>query len=98
LVTQRITVTGTKDAGRVLLCTTFPGQPAHAGWPATTGGPVVVVGTGAALADADAGELAAPVPDVPPEAAGVLVLAVAQPVAIAATAATAAIRVASCIM
>jgi hypothetical protein len=61
---------------------------------------VVVVGTGAALADADAGGLApaAPVPDAPPVAAGVLVLAVAQPVASVARAATAAIRVASCIM
>jgi hypothetical protein len=65
---------------------------------------VVVVGTGAALADADglalpdALVLAAPVPDAPPVAAGVLVLAVAQPVASAARAATAAIRVASCIM
>jgi hypothetical protein len=100
LVTQRIAATGSKDAGSVLLWVTFAGQPRHAGWPTTRGGPVVVVGTGAALADADAGglALAAPVPDAPPVAAGVLVLAVAQPVASAARAATAAIRVASCIM
>jgi hypothetical protein len=59
---------------------------------------VVVVGTGAALADAGGLALAPPVPDAPPVAAGVLVLAVAQPEASAARAATAAIRVASCIM
>jgi hypothetical protein len=65
---------------------------------------VVVVGTGAALADAGGLALpgglalAVPVPGVPPVAAGVLVLAVAQPVASTARAATAAIRVASCIM
>jgi hypothetical protein len=62
------------------------------------GGPVVVVGTGVADADAGGLALAAPVPDDPPVAAGVLVLAVAQPVASAARVATAATRVASCIM
>ena len=96
----RITATGTKDAGSVLLRVAFAGQPRHASWPATRGGPVVVVGTGVALAGTDAGglALAAPVPDDPPVAAGVLVLAVAQPVAITARAAIAATRVASCIM
>ncbi|MFY9667141.1 MAG: hypothetical protein WAK44_04275, partial [Trebonia sp.] len=63
MVTQRITATGSKDAGS-LLWVAFAGQPTHAGWPATRGGPVVVVGTGVALADADGGglALAAPVP------------------------------------
>ncbi|MGA8464398.1 MAG: hypothetical protein WB688_09555, partial [Trebonia sp.] len=72
MVTQRITATGSKDAGSFLLWVAFAGQPTHAGWPATRGGPVVVVGTGVALADADAGgpALAAPVPDDPPVAAG----------------------------
>jgi hypothetical protein len=80
--THRSTLTGTKDTGSDTLVAPA-GQPAHSGWPGTTG-PSLIVGTGVTAADAggepaaDAGAGAAV--DAAADAADDAVGAVAPPV------------------